>query len=94
MTASKSRAGRRRALLVASGAYHDPQVQRLRAPSGDARGLGAVLADPDIGSFDVSYSVDEGTPEVLEAIEGFFADAGRHDLLLLYITGHGFLSPD
>lgn len=94
MTASKPPARRRRALLVASGAYHDPQVQRLRAPSGDAQALGAVLADPDIGNFEVSYQIDQETPDVLEAIEGFFADVGRHDLLLLYITGHGFLSPD
>ena len=85
-------ARRRRALLVATGAYSDPGLAGLRAPTGDVEALAAVLEDGSIGEFEVSRLVDRSTEDLKKEIEGFFADARRDDLLLLYFSCHGVLS--
>ena len=41
--------GHRLALLVATWAYNDPDLRRLRAPGHDATELAEVLGDPRIG---------------------------------------------
>ena len=51
-----------------------------------------MLGDGSIGQFEVQELVDRPTEEIKRAIEGFFADARRDDLLLLYFSGHGVLS--
>jgi len=84
----------RRALLVAHGKYSDSRFKELRAPAGDVEGLRAVLADPAIGGFDVECVVDQTTPDVKLAIEEFFAASKLHDLLMLYISGHGVMAED
>jgi Caspase domain len=84
--------GRRRALLVATGGYADPGLAALRAPAGDVDALAEVLADGAIGQFEVSRLVDRPTEELKMEIEGFFVDAKRDDLLLLYFSCHGVLS--
>src|SRR5919112_6118943 len=94
MDPSEALRGRRRALLIANGRYQDPQLRRLRSPTGDVQALRDVLGDPRIGDFDVSSIVDQETQKIQQAIERFFADAGLHDLLTLYISGHGLLAPD
>ncbi len=83
---------RRRALLIATGTYSDPGLARLRAPAGDVDALAEVLGDGSIGRFEVQELVDRPTEEIKRAIEGFFAEARRTDLLLLYFSGHGVLS--
>src|SRR5262245_60527181 len=45
--------GRRLALIVSADTYDDPKLKRLRSPAGDADALRHVLADPEIGGFDV-----------------------------------------
>jgi Caspase domain/FG-GAP repeat/FG-GAP-like repeat len=90
--APEAPARRRRALLVATGAYSDPGLAALRAPTGDVDALAEVLQDGSIGEFDVSRLVDRPTEELKMRIEGFFADAKRDDLLLLYFSCHGVLS--
>jgi uncharacterized caspase-like protein len=85
----------RRALLVATGAYEDPEYQPLRAPADEAVELAAVLGDPDIGRFDVRPAlIDQSRDRICEEIETFFADAGSKDLLLLYLSCHAVLSRD
>lgn len=84
--------GRRQALLIATDTYTDPGLGRLRAPTGDVGALGKVLADPEIGDFDVRELINRPTDELKGEIEEFFADARLHDLLLLYVSGHGVLS--
>ena len=64
-----------------------------RAPTGDVRALGEVLADSSVGGFDVRALINRPTGEVAQEIEGFFEQARLSDLLLLYISGHGVLSP-
>jgi uncharacterized caspase-like protein len=86
-------AGERRALLIATDTYTDPRLTKLRAPTGDVRALGDVLADQSIGGFDVQHLINRVTDEVKQEVEGFFAEARLDDLLLLYISGHGVLSP-
>jgi hypothetical protein len=86
--------GGRRALLIASGSYTDPGLKRLRSPIGDVCRLGAVLGNPAIGAFGVRKVVDRPTDEILRAIEQFFADGRRNEVLLLYISGHGVIAKD
>jgi hypothetical protein len=83
---------RKRALLVATGAYTDPGLAALRAPTGDVDALAEVLEDGSIGEFDVTRLVDRPTEELKMRIESFFAAAKRDDLLLLYFSCHGVLS--
>ena len=85
-------AGRRRALLIATGNYGDPGLAALRAPTGDVAALAGVLGDADIGAFEVRELVDRPTEELRSEIEEFFADGRPPDLLLLYVSGHGVLS--
>src|SRR5918994_2081200 len=64
----------------------------LRAPTGDVEALAGVLQDGSIGEFEVSRLVDRPTEELKKEIEGFFGEARRDDLLLLYFSCHGVLS--
>lgn len=82
-----------RALLIAADRYDDSGLRQLRSPAHDVRQLAKTLADPAIGGYAVRSLVNEATPTVLEEIEGFFAEAGRDDLLLLYLSCHGVKDP-
>ena len=82
-------ASKRSALLVVNTTYSDPQLGRLLGPAEDARQLADVLGDPAVGKFEVTVLADKPTPEVMAEIEGFFAQAGRDELLVLYFSGHG-----
>ncbi|TQL19462.1 caspase, EACC1-associated type [Streptomyces sp. SLBN-134] len=84
----------RHALLVATGAYRNPALRRLRSPASDALALGEVLGDPRIGDFEVGMVVDGTHSEVTQAIEGFFRDRRRDDLLLLHLSCHGLKNDD
>lgn len=80
---------RGRALIIATSRYSDPQLSELRSTLIDAAGLKQVLSDPRRGDFAVTTSVDSTSQELQERIGDFFLDAGREELLLLYISGHG-----
>jgi uncharacterized caspase-like protein len=46
-----------------------------------------------LGGFELRRLVNRPTEETKREIEGFFLEgAGLHDLLLLYVSGHGVLS--
>ncbi|MEV7784444.1 caspase family protein [Streptomyces sp. NPDC088106] len=81
--------GGRHALLVATGTYDNQALSRLRSPAGDARALAEVLEDPRIGDFEVDKVVDRPHHEVTRAVERFFLDRRRDDLLLLHLSCHG-----
>jgi hypothetical protein len=81
--------GTRSALIVASYDYQDPGLRRLRAPARDAEALARVLHDPQIGGFDVRTMLNEPSYVVNEAVEEFFDERGRDDLLLLHFSCHG-----
>ncbi|MFI6758991.1 TCP-1/cpn60 chaperonin family protein [Micromonospora sp. NPDC050417] len=83
----------RYALLVATGEYADPSLDRLRAPQQDVRRLAAVLADPAIGNFTVRTLSDAPEREVRAAIEDLLTDRSDNDLVLLYFSCHGIVDP-
>jgi hypothetical protein len=92
---SKPGIGGRHALLVATGQYEDKTLDSLRAPTGDVEALGQVLSDPNIGNFEPDLPVvDRTSYEVSERIERFFEGRRPGDMLLLYISCHGLLSPN
>jgi hypothetical protein len=79
----------RSALVLATAEYGDEGLSRLRSPVNDAEAVGRVLADPAIGNFDVTMLVNETEARQRREVGRFFADRGRADLLLLYISCHG-----
>ena len=82
MAAPEAPARRRRALLVATASYSDAGLAALRAPVGDVEALAGVLRDDSIGGFEVAELIDRPTEEIKRAVEGFFDEAQREDLLL------------
>ena len=83
--------GDRLALVVATSAYTDPGLRRLRAPARDAADLAQVLADPGIGGFVVTTVLDQPAQQIRLAVEDLLADRGTGDLLLVYLSCHGLL---
>lgn len=77
------------ALLIATGDYTDPLLSRLRAPAQEVRALAEVLADPQIGDFDVRTVVDRSRQDVEEAIEDTFVGLKPGDIALVYFSCHG-----
>ncbi|MFG1807968.1 DnaJ C-terminal domain-containing protein [Streptomyces sp. NPDC049040] len=94
MTDSPFGPGRRDALLIATGQYDDPTLTALRSPGQDCVGLAGVLARPDIGGFGTEQLRDAPAHEVMRALERFFLDRSRDDLLLLHISCHGIKDDD
>ena len=81
--------GTRSALIVATYAYDDPGLTRLRAPGRDADALADVLADPNIGGFDVETVVNQPWHQVSLAVARFFQKRKPDDLLLVHFSCHG-----
>ncbi|SFG90663.1 type VII secretion protein EccCb [Streptomyces mirabilis] len=80
----------RTALLVATTEYVDPGLRLLRSPSVDARRLGALLDNKEIGYFDqVMVLVNESKAAVEEHIEWLFQGRSKSDTVLLYFSCHG-----
>lgn len=90
---STRRPAGRYALLIATGEYADPSLDRLRAPQQDVRRLAAVLTDPEIGNFTVRTLWDAPEQEVRAAIEDLLTDRADNDLVLLYFSCHGIVDP-
>ncbi len=89
---------RRVAVLIGVQDYSDPLLQGLQFPAKDARDLGAVLADTNIGGFDRVFVVEGGDNTTAAAIRDTIAiataDLQRDDTFLLYMSGHGSLTLD
>ena len=72
------------ALIIASYKYEDESLKQLVAPAQDAENLADALGDPNIGGFDVEQVlINEPSHEANMAIEAFFNERKRDDLLLL-----------
>ncbi|WP_028803541.1 caspase, EACC1-associated type [Streptomyces sp. 142MFCol3.1] len=87
-------AGRRDALLIATGAYDDGRFHALRSPAQDCAGLAGVLSDPRIGGFRTDQVRDAPASRVMRAVDRFFMDRSRDDLLLLHVSCHGIKDDD
>jgi len=83
--------GPRAALVVATGSYNDATLTQLRSTAHDAKDMANVLADPDIGSFEVTSVVDRTAQEIRLAVEDFLEGRGSADLIVVYISCHGLL---
>src|SRR5215510_5707987 len=74
---------------------HDQNnLPALEGPANDVTLLRAALQDPDVGMFsadDVAVRVEWACHELAGALDDFFSDADRSDVLLLYYSGHGRL---
>ncbi|MCP4541180.1 MAG: SUMF1/EgtB/PvdO family nonheme iron enzyme [Chloroflexi bacterium] len=86
---TEKHASKRLALIIASYKYQDDSLRQLVAPAQDAEALAQVLQDPDVGDFQVQTLLNKPSHEVNRAIEAFFINRKRDDLLLLYFSGHG-----
>ncbi|HXU84711.1 MAG TPA: caspase family protein [Verrucomicrobiae bacterium] len=86
--------GDRKALIVATSEYSDPRLAPLDGPQKDAEALLAVLADTQVGGFDVDLALNESSAVLLETIDAFFQNRSRNDLLLLHFSGHGLKNDD
>jgi hypothetical protein len=85
--------GTRLALVVATASYVDPAITQLRAPAQDAQDMIDVLADPGVGGFTVTSVLDRPEHEIRRSVSAFLAGCGREDLVLVYLSCHGLLSP-
>ena len=90
-SAPTSTGERRLALVVATQTYADPSLRQLRAPARDVDDLRGVLADPEVGGFEVSAVTDRAAHQIRLAIEDFLADRRTDDLVLIYLSCHGLV---
>lgn len=79
----------RSALIVAIHDYDDVGLTRLKAPAQDAEALSEVLADPDIGGFEVRTVINQPAHVVNVEVAAFFANRKPDELLLLHFSCHG-----
>ncbi len=81
----------RAALVIATGRYSDTALAQLDAVAHDAAEMGSVLADPDIGAFEVTSVVDRGVQEIRLAVQDFLEERHRDDTIVVYLSCHGLL---
>ena len=82
------------ALLIGNSTFpEDPHnLPELKGPVNDLPLLRDALTDADCGVFDaarVRLLPERSKREITTAMEAFFRQADRGDLLLLYYSGHG-----
>jgi Caspase domain len=82
-------AGRRLALIVATDEYVDPGLRKLRAPAQDADALAKVLADPELGDFEVDVLRNETSSAIGERVETVLGGGKTDDLIVLHFSCHG-----
>lgn len=81
--------GQRTALIIANDEYDQEALRDLRSPTADAEALKAVLADPQIGDFNVRTVRNEASHIIQAKIEEIFSESRPDDMLLLHFSGHG-----
>ena len=79
----------RLALIVATGRYDDLKLARLRGPAADAERLAKVLANPDIGNFEVQVAQDEDGRALMLQLARIFSGRRPDDLVLVHFSCHG-----
>jgi uncharacterized caspase-like protein len=84
--------GQRKALIIANDEYEQEALHDLLAPGADAKALGRVLGDQQIGDFAVQVVQNQPSYVIEEQIEDMFAESRPDDVLLLHFSGHGLKS--
>jgi hypothetical protein len=79
-----------RALILANGAFADPAIPQLESPVRDGERLQALLQRADVFPYAVTFAPDLCIQSMREAVGSFFHDADDDELLLAFISGHGF----
>jgi hypothetical protein len=82
-------AGRRFALIVATDEYLDPGLAKLRSPATDAEALAGVLADPEIGDFEVDVLRNGTSSAIAEHVDSLLNAGKLDDLIVLHFSCHG-----
>jgi hypothetical protein len=80
--------GERFGLLVASSEFQNESLRRLSGPPADVQALADVLRRSDVGGFNIQTLVNQPRQAVEVAIQSFFLERKRNDLVLLYFSGH------
>lgn len=83
--------GPRLALVVATSSYTDVALSRLESSARDAVEMAEVLANPEIGAFDVASIVDGSAHAIRLAVQDLLEERHRGDLVLVYLSCHGLL---
>ncbi len=91
MDARPDAAPGRFALLIAADTFEHPEITRLVGPQNDVDALADVLGDPRIGGFDVHRVVNQPSHVVRRELARFLQRRARHDLALVYYSGHGIV---
>src|SRR3954447_17143438 len=81
--------GPRAALVVETTTYADPVLRGLRSPATDAAELAGVLADSDVGGFEVTTVLDPSAQQLRDAVHDFLAGRRPEDLVVVYLSCHG-----
>ena len=84
--------GQRIALIIANDEYDHEALRDLLAPAADAKALGRVLGDRQIGDFTVQVMRNEPAHVIQAQIEDLFSKSRPDDVLLLHFSGHGLKS--
>ncbi len=82
---------RRSALIIATSHYEDSNFKKLRVPGRDAESLAQVLADPEIGNFDVHRLLDKSQRQIMRAVATLCKNLRPIDSLLIHVSCHGVL---
>jgi uncharacterized caspase-like protein len=84
---------RRFALVIGNSNYQDERLPDLKSAVVDAERFATVLLDPNLGAFtQVDTLINKMNGAIENAIEKFFKNKLREDMLLLYFSGHGIKS--
>ena len=79
-----------RALILANGSFTDPAIPALQSPVPDGARLKALFERADVFPYEATLLPDLGAQAMREAVADFFDNTAADDLVLLYISGHGF----
>ena len=82
--------GRYHALVIGNNEYH--VLPKLRTAANDARAMADLFQDKY--GFKVRLLLNATRADILRAINGYRRELGRHDNLLIYYAGHGWLDED
>ena len=79
----------KRALIIATGAYDDPDLTPLQSPELDGKRLAGLLSRADVGGYEIEECYDADLMTARLAIHDFFAGGKCEDLNFVLISGHG-----
>ncbi|MBT9311761.1 caspase, EACC1-associated type [Leptothoe kymatousa] len=79
----------KRALLIGVSEYNS-DLTPLPSSENDVSAMAQVLKDPEAGAFnEVKTLINPHSHEMQRAIEELFASCAKHDLALVFFSGHG-----